>query len=412
MNGIPSPLIDDIDSIILDINKLKDNLSLYDLFEEIYERFELFKHIYKLYDPIGAEKRLLYMLENTNTYMSLGWTYKEMAEYLNLLNAPSLRKELDISYDSNDTFTEDAVNLITIHKSKGLEYKYIYFIELDSAVGKINNNSICYHDDIGISIKSIGNENFINKKMNEINKLEQIYEDLRLLYVCLTRAKCGIIIFTASNKNSFETKLLDHVDRDVKASYKTYDDMLMSAFESYKAEDEKEEFKIQRGSNLKEKKIEFDNLLIDSSLYNLERASHSIDNIIDKKTALALKYGTMIHKTLENIDFNNPDYSLIDDNIKNKVELFINNLNSILKEKPIRYYKEYDIKLNDTFGQIDLLVETENSFIVIDYKSKEIDKEYYKSQVKSYMNEISKKTDKSVNGLLYSIEDGIFKEIL
>ena len=68
--------------------------------------------------------------------------------------------------------------------------------------------------------------------------------------------------------------------------------------------------------------------------------------------------------------------------------------------------------MNDTNGQIDLLVETDNFFIVIDYKSKEINKDYYKTQVKSYMNEISKKTDKNVLGFLYSISDGIYKEIL
>ncbi|MBR3617449.1 MAG: UvrD-helicase domain-containing protein [Acholeplasmatales bacterium] len=412
LNGNTSDNIKEIDEKLLDICLLKDYVSLYELIKEIYDKFEFFKHIYKLDDPIGAEKRLLYMLNNSNTYMALGWTYREMNEYLNVLNTPSLRKELDISYDSNDAFNDDAVNLITIHKSKGLEYKYIYFVELDSVVGKIDKNPIAYHDDIGLSIKSIYGDNFINQKMDEVNKLEQIYEDLRLLYVCLTRAKCGIVIFTASDKFGDETKLVDYVNKDDKAEFKTYDDMLMSAFESYKALDDKEIVFNKRVDDFKEKNVIFDDLKIDSSLYNFERASHNIENLIDRETALSLKYGTKLHKILEDLDFNNPDYSGLDDNVKNKVKLFIDNLDVICKEKPIRFYKEYDIKMNDTNGQIDLLVETDNFFIVIDYKSKEINKDYYKTQVKSYMNEISKKTDKNVLGFLYSISDGIYKEIL
>jgi ATP-dependent exoDNAse (exonuclease V) beta subunit len=352
------------------------------------------------------------MLETTNTYINLGWTYKDMVEYLNKLNVPSLRKELDISYDSNDAFSDDAINLITIHKSKGLEYKYIYFVETDSKVGKINSSLISYHDEIGISIKALSGTSFVNKKMDEINRLEQIYEDLRLLYVCLTRAKCGIVIFTASDKCGDETKLVPYVDSELKKDYKTYDDMLMSAFESYKEERDKEVSFERKEKSYPDIKIEYDDLKIDSSLYNLERASHGISEIIDRKTALALKHGTLLHRILEDMDFFNPDYSGLNDNEKKLTMNFIDNLKQLLNDNPIKYYKEYDIKINDTTGQIDLLIENDNSFIVIDYKSKEIDKDYYNLQVKSYMREISKKTTKNVLGYLYSISDGIFKEVL
>ncbi len=412
LNGNISDNIKEIDDMLLEIIFIKDNVSLYELIKEIYDKFNFFKNIHKLDDPIGAEKRLLYMLETTNTYINLGWTYKDMVEYLNKLNVPSLRKELDISYDSNDAFSDDAINLITIHKSKGLEYKYIYFVETDSKVGKINSSLISYHDEIGISIRTLSGTSFVNKKMDEVNRLEQIYEDLRLLYVCLTRAKCGIVIFTASDKCGNETKLVPYVDSELKKDYKTYDDMLMSAFESYKEERDKEVSFDRKEKSYPDIKIEYDELKIDSSLYNLERASHGISEIIDRKTALALKHGTLLHRILEDMDFFNPDYSGLNDNEKKLTMNFIDNLKQLLNDNPIKYYKEYDIKINDTTGQIDLLIENDNSFIVIDYKSKEIDKDYYNLQVKSYMREISKKTTKNVLGYLYSISDGIFKEVL
>jgi ATP-dependent exoDNAse (exonuclease V) beta subunit len=81
-------------------------------------------------------------------------------------------------------------------------------------------------------------------------------------------------------------------------------------------------------------------------------------------------------------------------------------------EKPIKYYKEYELRINDTTGSIDLLVETANSFIVIDYKSKDIDKDYYNKQVRTYVDAISKKTTKRVLGFLYSIEDSKYRSVI
>ena len=410
-DGNNSNRVDEALGLLKELMLIKDNITLYDLLKEIYFKFNFFESIHKLDDPIGAEKRLLYMLEISNTYMSLGWTYKELAIYLNNLNAPSLRRELDISYDSNDSFNEDAISLITIHKSKGLEYKYIYFIETDSRVGKIDDNAISYHDDVGLSIKPLRGSSFINKKINELNRLEQLYEDLRLLYVCLTRAKNGIVVFTKSENNGDETKLVDFVDKDLKKDFKTYDDMLMSAFVSYKEEETKDVI-FEKAENKKEiKEISFDNLDIDIKAYNLSKASHGIENIIDRKTALSLKYGTMMHKILENMDFDNPDYTDIDLRYANKIKDFINNLGLMCNEKPIKYYKEYELKINDTNGSIDLLVETANSFIVIDYKSKDIDKDYYNKQVRTYIDAISKKTTKRVLGFLYSIEDSKYRAL-
>ncbi len=89
---------------------------------------------------------------------------------------------------------ENLVKIVTIHKSKGLEYPIVYcpFIGLSP---KPNSNSIfTFHKDES-SYLEIGSAESEDHK--ELKKLEEVAEDTRLLYVALTRAKyqCNLVVF-------------------------------------------------------------------------------------------------------------------------------------------------------------------------------------------------------------------------
>ncbi len=83
---------------------------------------------------------------------------------------------------------EDAVKIVTIHKSKGLEYP-IVFCPYAWSGGKGNNQQVLFHDpDNGLRLTlDIGSERSDEHK--KIAARETLAEDLRLLYVSLTRAK-------------------------------------------------------------------------------------------------------------------------------------------------------------------------------------------------------------------------------
>ncbi len=137
---------------------------------------------------------------------------------------------------------EDVVRIMSIHKSKGLEFPVVF---LSGAGKQFNmqdlNESILLHQDIGIGPKYIDYERRI--QYNTLAKLsiqyktqiETLSEEMRILYVALTRAKEKLII-TALSKNAkkelqekeelLKTYNTKKVSKSIVAKYKTYKDWL------------------------------------------------------------------------------------------------------------------------------------------------------------------------------------------
>lgn len=96
---------------------------------------------------------------------------------------------------------EDVVRIMSIHKSKGLEFPVVFLCGTGKQFNLMDlNKKILYHDELGIgpdfvdlkrrfSISTVAKES-IRKKM----KLETLSEEIRILYVALTRAKEKLII--------------------------------------------------------------------------------------------------------------------------------------------------------------------------------------------------------------------------
>jgi ATP-dependent helicase/nuclease subunit A len=80
-----------------------------------------------------------------------------------------------------------------------------------------------------------------------------------------------------------------------------------------------------------------------------------------------------------------------------------------------RTYREYEFVYRNNekekHGFIDLLVEYDDHFDIIDYKLKNIDDEHYDEQLRGYREYISSVSDKPVNCYLYSIMDNTWREV-
>lgn len=102
---------------------------------------------------------------------------------------------------------EDVVRLITVHASKGLEFPFVFMVGLGT---KFNTRSLrgklLLHSGLGAGIPLIDIENrvrypsFIQTAIKERLWQESLAEELRILYVALTRAKERLFLYGALPK--------------------------------------------------------------------------------------------------------------------------------------------------------------------------------------------------------------------
>lgn len=155
------------------------------------------------------------------------------------------KKSISLGGDPAPESTDDVVRIMSIHKSKGLEFPVAFL----SGIGKNFNlmdtkTPLIIHSDYYIGAKYIdtdkrcGNDTFARKAFASLMVTESIAEELRILYVALTRAKEKLIMTGVTPDITALVKkyeaLAEHEEQ--KLSYavvhtaKNYLDMIVMAF--------------------------------------------------------------------------------------------------------------------------------------------------------------------------------------
>ncbi|MBR4542720.1 MAG: helicase-exonuclease AddAB subunit AddA [Lachnospiraceae bacterium] len=119
-------------------------------------------------------------------------------------------KEKEVDYGEAGILDENAnvVRLMTIHKSKGLEFPVVFVVNLRKKINQKDSAGPCLVDsELGVALKAIDPVKRISRKglkyMSFAAKMERdaVAEELRVLYVALTRAKEKLIITDVEELN-------------------------------------------------------------------------------------------------------------------------------------------------------------------------------------------------------------------
>ncbi len=111
---------------------------------------------------------------------------------------------------------QDVVRIMSMHKSKGLEFGVVFAVRVAKNFNRKDlSNKILMHPELGIGVDYIDVQNrykyptFIKRTIKEKLYYELLSEEMRVLYVALTRAKEKLIITVApSNPASKKKKWL------------------------------------------------------------------------------------------------------------------------------------------------------------------------------------------------------------
>ncbi len=365
--------------------------------------------------------RLEYLLELTKSYEDLGNTIYDFIDYLDEI----FESDYELKFNIN-TNTNDSVRIMTIHKSKGLEFPICYFANFSSTFNiRELSEKVILDNKYGLILPKVNNyykDTILKVLLKEQFKKDEISERIRLLYVALTRAKEKMIIVMPSSES---TTYMDFVPTYERIKYNSNLSIMKSIYDSLlpyiklsNVVGTKDYLKTLKKDILESNtsKVEVEEINIETS--ELEEAHYSKESlhIITKEEQDKMDFGTKVHEVLELIDFNNPNYEDLDinDSIKNKVKSFINST-FIKPYLNNNMYKEYEFIYREdnklSHGIIDLLIETDNEMIIVDYKLKNIDDEAYDKQLNGYRKVIEDKTNKKTSCYLYSIIDEKVREV-
>ena len=412
------------------ISKKLYSLSISNILDEIIEITNIYEKTISVGNINDFIIRMDKLLDIASNLSLLGYNIYTFQEYLNEL----FEIEYEIKY-SPPVDNSNSVKIMTIHKSKGLEYHVCYYSGLYKEFNESDiKDRFLLSNKYGIvtPIFKEGIKNTIFKYLTKVNYYdEEISEKIRLLYVALTRAKEKMILITPQVdglNNSLEEN--NTIDLMVRKKYRSFSDILNSIksriIDAYK-EINIEELHINKDYLYKLKKNKLDSSKIEDNL-NIEELpsinKEIVDNrhfskenlnIIDEKSYNNMKYGTKIHEVLEYIDFKNPNYDLIEDNfIKEKIQKFLTNP-FFSNFNNVNIYNEYEFvyeENNESYhGIIDLLLEYEDRILIIDYKLSNIEDSNYNEQLKGYKKYIESISNKEVSIYLYSILQGNLEKL-
>ena len=413
-------------TIYNDLSTLSDKLNSYTsslLFNDILDVTNFYNKLNKVGDYEEVNVRLKTINSLSSSLSSLGLSIMDFRDYLTDI----IENDEDIKYA---TYTKEgnSVKILTIHKSKGLEYPICYFADLDHEFNTSElKDKFIVDKKYGLIVPS-NLEEIDNSLLKEMYKYdfnrEEVSEKIRLFYVALTRAREQMIIVLPDKETRTLEKNNDGVIEEIRRlsfnklssfiyGIKNY---LYSYFEQIDIEKlcltknylYPKKIVQETLNNIKDN-INVEEINIENEVVEEKHFSKETNKIITKEENDLMKFGTKVHEIFELLDFRNIDLSLVDNKfIRNKVEKFLSN--DLLKNiSNANIYKEYEFIYNkdnnEYHGIIDLMLEYDNHIDIIDYKLKGITDENYIKQLNGYKEYIEKISNKNVSTYLYSILD-------
>jgi ATP-dependent helicase/nuclease subunit A len=337
---------------------------------------------------------------------------------------------------------EEAVKMLTIHKSKGLQFPVVIMANL---VQKMNHHPWVILVKGGrLSFKLRGEWKTSDyDTMLEREKLRDNVESVRLLYVAATRARDLLVIpksplkkrsyfeilapyLTGEDKGDRKGKVSDLVQAvkvsdlpSLKATFRLFESLpgeesvgTPSYLEKKRVWEARRKEVIEKArlaplvinpSMISEDKVHTDGVVRDS-LPRVREMERNLDGK-DYQQDLALRFGLAYHSVMNRIDFKSKNieritepavrefeiesagkelHSLVSKTLSSDIISDARDSTLCLREVP------FTIPVNDDFidGRIDLLFYTEGAWSLVDYKTDRVDEEMIDERKASYRSQI------------------------
>ncbi len=405
LKGIESKEILEVSRLIKEQRK-SINLSLEEQFDQILSRYEKIKKVIVIQEISNVDKRLLYLRNICITLDLGGYVNKTLLEFFTYLNES--KKDVNLKIDTKDL---NAVSLMTIYKSKGLEFPIVYIAELNSKLFRTDTKTdFMYTQDETILVPYVHeykkyhqfNEYLIKRK----KKKNDISEQVRLFYVALTRAKEQFIFVSGSDFSKLDTEYKsfnsflkvqgDRLKLNINFKNNLPKEIIMEFNNTNKTKTITQENKFK----IEDIKYTYNDQVIIKNKVIIKQASKKVLNVLDTKKLENITLGNELHKILEWVDFKD----LPKEYESKLVEEILNKM--IMHQEFSEYincYQEYEFYNDNIHGIIDCILEFKDYYLIIDYKLNDLNDDNYSKQLAIYKEFLISKVNKPVKTALYSL---------
>lgn len=402
------------------------------------------------------------LCERANAFSQRG--YKGVSQFISYVNT-MIDSGNEYSLPKLISENDNVVNIMSIHKSKGLEFPVVFLCESGLQFNKMDlSKQIVFDEELGLTMDIVDVKRrlkytpYVKRAICEKKIDDLVAEEIRLLYVALTRAKHKIIITGSKSVSDSISDMSDNSAYNIKLK-KCYLDMLLTdikgvldakiysieeilnmdeVYETVK-EDKSVKFDYSEFYEEVSKRLDYDYPYLYSKFVPSKKSISEVISadddinlaiISDKGDKISSgQRGTIIHFVLQNIKLDNVGSA---DAISSQIETMINNGIFDEKYKDIidvdalyaffssdigkrmlnsnQVYREFKFCVDLPAGElgyestdetiliqgvIDCCFIENDEFVIIDYKTGSL-KEKYKKQLELYSRCLEISTGKSV----------------
>lgn len=388
----------------------------------------LFMDFENMYDLGQKFSHLIGVHELQNPYLH---HFMEVLQQYDLRFGPDLRGFLEHwdSKTSSETVqmpeNEHAIKIMTIHKSKGLEFPIVILPNLEWNIKPSRSEQFVQTDNNEVFYSKLSKEN-VPEYMTLAYNLEyeqQLLDAFNLLYVALTRAEDRIYTMIDSKQESFNKSHYSLLSQPVMKALSDSKDEIFDFVDDTKMSLGKEELLVAGESNISRG---FQPTDISDFLWFPEMSLKDSDALEQEGLKPEQRFGNQLHLVLAQVNHVNEIEKVINSLYKNDIieKEFLEEIKSTtemiyeiedykhLIAQSNRILSEHDILIDEKNTQRpDKLIFCEDTVSVIDFKTGKPLKKH-QSQVMSYVNTLKTMGYVDVHGyLLYTSENALLRVI-
>lgn len=201
-----------------------------ELVQDIYDTTGIYEAVMMMKDGVQRTANMDKLMEQARQFERT--TYHGLYQFVRYLEQITQQTE-EVGEVNLVGEEENVVRIMTIHKSKGLEFPVCFVAGMGRTLNPAHRDFLSIAPDIGIAAPVVDNKqrtkkkNFYTSYINDCNKMENIGECIRKLYVAMTRAEEKLIL-VGCTKTTEARKL----DLEGRSRINTMFDMVLPAINS------------------------------------------------------------------------------------------------------------------------------------------------------------------------------------